>query len=134
MRKIALLILLALVLEVNAKASEVISNIRIKDTVDIPHAATNRFEIPITIDSYIESKYKIERGFVCNSSQDIKCIQGLCGDSDYYWAISLNGDTQNTSINSTLSPGDVLELVYKKKIRADHRRLQDWLLSSSIGR
>lgn len=111
---------------------EVVSSVRIVDTVeesDLPHTIT-KLPLSVTADSYLGSKYKLTRGFVCSSERDIRCVNELCGDSEHYWAIILNGNEQNTSLNSVLSAGDVLELVYRKKTKEDHQRLQDWLLSS----
>lgn len=112
--------------------AEVISNVRIVETVqesDLPHTV-NELPLSVTADSYLGSRYKLTRGFVCSSERDIKCVNELCGDSEHYWAIILNDNEQNTSLNSLVSSGDVLELVYRKKTTQDHQRLQDWLLSS----
>lgn len=119
-----------------AEASEVVTSLKIHRVVESEELPVGEFQSPIdiTVDSYIDSQYLVERGFVCQSERDIKCLNGICGNDEWAWHIVLNGDSQNTSLNSTVSPGDALELVYKKKTPEDHQRLQDWLLSYGTGR
>lgn len=114
-----------------ANASEVVSTVAIESKITqedlISPRGIQRFTV--TVGEYIESNYDITHGFVCYSDMDILCVNKICGDNEHYWAIILNGNEQNTSLNSVLSAGDVLELVYRKKSQADHRKLRDWLLS-----
>jgi len=118
-----------------AEASEVSTNVRLQliaDEKTLPlEWGSEGYMLSVTADEFIERNYAIDRGFVCVSNRDIKCVQGLCGDEEHYWSLVINGDSQNASLKTLVKPGDVVELVYKKKSQKDHERLQDWLLSSA---
>lgn len=87
-----------------------------------------------TINEALEAVTKIKHGVVCCDNRDIQCINDLCQDpyKNEWWVIKVNGNSQNYSSHSRLSPGDVVELVWTGKI--EHRRLQEWLLSFSGGK
>lgn len=87
-----------------------------------------------TVNDALEAVANIKHGVVCCDSRDIQCINGLCQDPyhDAWWVIKVNGNSQNHSSHSRLSPGDVVELIYSKKL--EHQALQDWLLSFSKGK
>ena len=117
-----------------AEASEILSNIRLENKIearDLPIGEGN-IPIPITVDSYLESRYILKRGFVCQSKNDILCVNDFCADRYSYWAIILNGNEQNTSLNSLISEGDELVLVYRSRKESSHENLRKWL--SEVGR
>ena len=97
---------------------------------------TQSLELPLgaTVNNAVESVAKIKYGVVCSDNRDIQCINGLCQDpyKNYWWVIKVNGNSQNYSSHSRLSPGDVVELFYSGRI--EHRRLREWLLSFSKGK
>lgn len=83
----------------------------------------------------LEAVTIVKYGKVCCDVRDITCIDGLCGDLEKgtYWLIVVNGNSQNYSSRSRLSPGDVVELVYLSRLRP-HQTLEDWLRASSKGK
>lgn len=87
-----------------------------------------------TINEALEAIAEVKHGVVCCDNRDVQCINGLCQDpyKNEWWVIKVNGNSQNYSSHSRLSPGDVVELVWTGKI--EHRRLQEWLLSFSKGK
>ncbi len=94
-------------------------------------------ELPVgsTISQALEAIAKVKHGLVCCDSRDIQCIDDLCGDpyKGKYWLIKVNGNSQNYSSHSRLSPGDVVELEFVTGPPA-HLPLKDWLLSSLKGK
>ena len=127
--RIGLLIVSILLMSPISNASEVSSNIVLENTIeskDLVYKPTNA-PMSITVNTYLERRYSIKHGFVCQSKNDILCINDFCGDSEYYWAIILNGNEQNTSINSILAEGDELELVYRSRKESSHENLRKWL-------
>jgi len=127
--RIGVLILTIMSISQFSNASEVSSNIRLENVIeskDLVYKPTN-VPMSITVNTYLERRYSIKHGFVCKSKDDILCINDFCGDSDYYWAIIINGNEQNTSVNSILSEGDVLELVYRSRKDSSHENLRKWL-------
>jgi len=94
-----------------------------------------RVPINSTISYALSSVAKVEHGVVCCDSRDIKSINGLANDPYHnsWWTIKVNGNSQNYSSHSRLSPGDVVELIYSAG-PISHRALKDWLLSSSKGK
>lgn len=114
-----------------AHAGEVTTIVRITDNViadDLPRGEM-KSPISVSVDAYLESKYRIKRGFVCQSDRDILCINDICGDENHYWAIVLNNNEQNTSLNSMIKQGDVLEMVYRCRMDQSHESLRRWASS-----
>ncbi len=63
--------------------------------------------------SRLERSHQIVRGFVCTSSNDIRCVDDLCNvDGVAYWSIMVNGNFKDYNSMSVIKPSDKVELKY----------------------
>ena len=69
-----------------------------------------------TASSVLESLYTVERGKVCADLRGVKSINGLSIDpaTDKWWWVMVNGNIQNSSAQTKLVEGDVVEWIYKE--------------------
>ncbi len=67
-----------------------------------------------TVLQALEEKHKVQTGFVCNSLNDIQCIDGVCNNPEkhQFWTIEVNGDYQSVNSMSLVKPGDQVVLKY----------------------
>ena len=82
-----------------------------------------------TVCQVLHSYYRIIQKKVCCNSTDIWAINGVeTVPGESFWVIKVNGNSQNYSSQSSLTEGDVLELVYMKKAQyVEHQYLSKWL-------
>ena len=86
-----------------------------------------------TASSLLESMYTVERGKVCTDLRGVKAINGLAVDpvTDKWWWVMVNGNIQNSSAQTKLVDGDVVEWVYKENhfYKPNHVTLGEWVKS-----
>lgn len=68
-----------------------------------------------TILTTIRVHHQVTTGFVCNSPNDIVCIDSLCNDDKHVWTIEVNDDYTNYNSNSMIKEDDKIELIYGKR-------------------
>ena len=113
-----------------------VRTVSVRIVVEVP-ASRLRFrhaiEIPLgsrAVDA-LRSVYNVEQGLVCCDARDVRAINGLAVDPhrEKWWVLKVNGNTQNTSSQTVLGDGDLLEAVYleDEKYATGHVRLEDWV-------
>ena len=67
-----------------------------------------------TVGSALDKTHQVEHGFVCASEQDIKSIDGKANDhcKNFWWMVSVNGNTMECSVHTFLKDGDIVEWKY----------------------
>ena len=87
--------------------------------------------VGFTVAQAIDAVYEVGYGEVCLDPNGIVAINGLHQTEKHFWSFSVNGNYQNYSSHSSLSPGDVLEVVYSDE--TVHVSLESWLLAYEEG-
>ena len=84
-----------------------------------------------TASGVLESVYTVERGKVCSDPRGVKSINGLAvdPDTDKWWWVTVNGNIQNSSAQTKLVEGDVVEWIYKENhfYKPNHVTLKEWV-------
>ena len=67
-----------------------------------------------TVLQAISENHNVKTGFVCTSSNDIECVDGLCNNrqDNLWWTIQINGDYEHSNSNSIINPDDKVVLKY----------------------
>ena len=86
-----------------------------------------------TASSVLEPLYTVEYGKVCADPKGVKSINGLAVDpvTDKWWWVKVNGNIQNSSAQTKLVEGDVVEWIYKenRSHKPNHVTLEEWVKS-----
>lgn len=60
----------------------------------------------------LQRNHVVKHGLVCFYPLEVRCIDGVCGDNDSYWEVSVNGDTRYHNANSPVKKSDVVRWTY----------------------
>lgn len=73
--------------------------------MDVPHGES-------TILEALRANHEVKTAFICQSPNDIDCIDSLCSHPPKYWTIEVNGKYETVNSMSQLKPNDKLVLKY----------------------
>ena len=65
-----------------------------------------------TVLQVLQASHKVDKGFVCISPNDIRCIDDVCNDKNHFWTIEVNGNYKDFNSMSVIKPSDQLKLKY----------------------